>query len=46
MKKALTVVVVSTGAFLIFAVMFLAALAETMLRGNKVLDFGLDEDAT
>lgn len=46
MKKAVTVAVVSTGAFLLFAVMFLAALGETMLRGRAVLDCGLEEDAT
>lgn len=44
MKHALTIAVVSTGAVLLLAVMFVLALGETILRGNKVLDCGLDED--
>lgn len=36
---------VSVGALALFAVMFVLALVETILRGSKVLDRGLDEES-
>lgn len=41
----ITTLLVSIGAGALFAAMFLLALIETILRGNKVLDRGLDEEA-
>lgn len=46
MKNAIATALVSVGAVALFAVMFMLALGETLLRGRAVLDCGLDEDAT
>jgi len=44
MKHALVTSLLWTGGVLLLALMFVLALGETILRGKKVLDCGLDED--
>lgn len=45
MKRAIATALVSIGAGALFAVLFILALAETLLRGRAVLDCGVDDDA-